>query len=355
MTTRAILLAGGLGTRLHPLTQELPKPMVPVLGRPWLDHLIERLADAGIADIVLSLRHGKDVVMEHFTNKPPRGVRLHYAVEPLPLGTGGAIRFAAGAVAGTAAGAAVGRDGPFLVFNADVVQTFDIRGLLAFHRERGAQVTIALVEVEDPSAFGAVELDAEGRVLRFVEKPRPGETTSRLVNAGIYVFEPEVLRWIPAGREVSVERETFPALVAAGAKVYGCACEGYWKDIGTRQRYLELHRDVLAGRCPLPVSGTPAQPGVWLGEGVAVSPAAQLVPPVVLGPGTTVEEGARLGPWVVTGAGCRIGAGSQVSEAVLWDRAQVGARVVLRRSVLGFGTRVGGGVVEEALIAAEGR
>ncbi|ADU51981.1 Nucleotidyl transferase [Thermaerobacter marianensis DSM 12885] len=347
MTTRAILLAGGLGTRLHPLTQELPKPMVPVLGRPWLEHLIERLAEAGIADIVLSLRHGKDVVVEHFSSNPPRGVRLRYAVEPLPLGTGGAIRFAAGAVAGD--------DGPFLVFNADVVQTFDTRGLLAFHRQRRAHVTIALVEVEDPSAYGAVELDAEGRVLRFVEKPRPGETTSRLVNAGIYVFEPEVLRWIPPGREVSVERETFPALVAAGLKVYGCACQGYWKDIGTRQRYLELHRDVLAGRCPLPVPGTSARPGVWLSEGVTVPPSAQLVPPVVLGAGTAVEEGARLGPWVVTGAGCRIGAGAQVSEAVLWDRAQVGARVVLRRSVLGFGTRVGGGVVEEALIAAEGR
>jgi len=347
VTTRAILLAGGLGTRLHPLTQELPKPMVPVLGRPWLEHLIERLAAAGIADIVLSLRHGKDVVVEHFNSNPPQGVRLHYAVEPLPLGTGGAIRFAAGAV--------TGGDGPFLVFNADVVQTFDIRGLLDFHRQRGAHVTIALVEVEDPSAYGAVELDAEGRVLRFVEKPRPGQTASRLVNAGIYVFEPEVLRWIPPGREVSVERETFPALVAAGLRVYGFPCQGYWKDIGTRQRYLELHRDVLAGRCSLPVPGTPSRPGVWLGEGVTVPPSVQLVPPVALGPGTAVEQGARLGPWVVTGAGCRIGAGAQVSETVLWDRAQVCARVVLRRSVLGFGTRVGGGVVEEALIAAEGR
>lgn len=343
MTIRAILLAGGLGTRLHPLTEELPKPMVPVLGRPWLDRLVEALEDSGLRDIVLSLRHGKDVVIRHFGARPSRG-RVAYAVEPVALGTGGAIRYAAGDARGT-----------LLVFNADIVQTFDLAKFLQFHRDRGAKATIGLVEVEDPSAYGAVELDGDGRIRRFIEKPRPGETASRLVNAGVYALEPEVLDHIPPGREVSVERETFPAILAAGLPVYGCVLGGYWQDIGTRDRYLALHRDILAGRCPLPVPGQAVAPGTWHGPGVQVAPTAQVVPPVALGPDTVVEDGATVGPWVVTGAGCRIGRGARVQDAVLWDGARVGPGAVLVRSVLGYGARVGGGTLEGALVAAGGR
>lgn len=340
MAVRAILLAGGLGTRLHPLTEELPKPMVPVLGRPWLDRLVESLAAHGITEITLGLRHGKEVVMDHF-REPPPGVDIRFAVEPQPLGTGGAIRYAA----------RQDKAETFLILNADIVQTFDLSSFLQFHRERNAQVTIGLIEVEDPSAYGAVELESDGKIRRFIEKPRPGETQSRLVNAGIYAFDPGILSFIPEGREVSVERETFPALLEAGVRVYGCSCRGYWKDIGTRDRYLELHRDILDGRCPVPVPGQAQGPDIWKGEGVVVSGSAHLVPPVFLGPGTVVEEGARVGPWVVTGAGCRIGRGARVSEAVLWDGAAVGAGVTIRRSVLGFATRIGGGTVEDAMLA----
>lgn len=340
MAVRAILLAGGLGTRLHPLTEEVPKPMVPVMGRPWLDRLVERLAAHGITEITLSLRHGKEVVLEHF-RKPPSGIDIRFAMEPKPLGTGGAIRYAAEQHPAET----------FLILNADIAQTFDISSFLQFHRERNAQVTIGLIEVEDPSAYGAVDLENDGRVRRFIEKPRPGETESRLVNAGIYVFDPGVLSFIPEGREVSVERETFPALLAAGVRAYGCLCRGYWKDIGTRDRYLGLHRDILEGRCPIPVSGRAHGPDIWKGEDVVVAESAHLVPPVYLGPGTVVEGGARVGPWLVTGNGCRIGRGARVSEAVLWDRATVGAGVTIRRSVLGYGTRIGGGTVEDAMLA----
>jgi mannose-1-phosphate guanylyltransferase len=340
MAVRAILLAGGLGTRLHPLTEELPKPMVPVLGRPWLDRLVEWLAAHGITEITLSLRHGKEVVMDHF-REPPSGVEIRFAVEPQPLGTGGAIRYAAGQDPAET----------LLILNADIVQTFDLSSFLQFHRERNAQVTIGLIEVEDPSAYGAVELDGDGMIRKFIEKPRPGETESRWVNAGIYAFDPGVLSYIPEGREVSVERETFPALLAAGVRVYGCPCRGYWKDIGTRDRYLALHRDILDGRCPIPVPGHAQGPAIWKAEGVVVADSAHLVPPVFLGPGTVVEEGARVGPWVVTGAGCRIGKGARVSEAVLWDRSTIGTGVVIRRSVLGYATGIAGGTVEDAMLA----
>jgi len=340
---RAILLAGGRGTRLHPLTEELPKPMVPVLGRPWLDQLLQRLVRQGVTEIVLSLYHGKDVITDYFRDGVP-GARLRWAVEPKPLGTGGAIRFAAHPA-----------DETFLVFNADIVQTFDLEAFLDFHRSRRAQVTIGLVQVADPSSYGLVELDDDGRVLRFTEKPGPGTARDGLVNCGIYAFEPEVLDWIPPGREVSVEREVFPALLAGGARVYGCLLHGYWKDIGTLDRYLELHRHALAGRCPLEVPGRPVRAGVWQADGVRVAASARLFPPVALGPGTVVDEDAEVGPWVVTGAGCRIGPRARAAEAVLWDHAELGAGVAVRRSVLGYNTRVGGGTLEGVMLAAAGR
>lgn len=340
MAVQAILLAGGLGTRLHPLTEQLPKPMIPVMGTPWLDRLVESLAAHGIDEITLSLRHGKEVIMEHF-REPRPGVNIRFAVEPKPLGTGGAIRFAAG----------VDPAKTLLVMNADIVQTFDISEFLRFHHERNAQVTIGLIEVEDPSAYGAVELDSDGRIRRFVEKPRPGETESRLVNAGIYAIDPGVLSFIPEGREVSVERETFPALLEAGIRVYGVRCQGYWKDIGTRSRYLELHRDILDGNCPISAFGQVAGSSIWQAEGAQISPSALLIPPVFVGPGTVVEDGARVGPWVVLGANCRVGAGARLSEVVAWDGAAVGAGVAVRRSVIGYGTRIGGGLVEDAMLA----
>ena len=340
MTVRTVLLAGGLGTRLHPLTEELPKPMIPVLSRPWLDLLVERLAQSGIRDITLSLRHGKQTVINYFQKNPP-GIRLNFAVEPTPLGTGGAIRFAADGATNT-----------ILVFNADIVQTFDIQAFLQFHHDRQADVTIGLVQVDDPSPYGAVEMDRTGRIRRFVEKPKPGETESKFVNAGVYAFSPDALENIPYGREVSVEKETFPSLLAAGAMLFGYLCRGYWKDIGTRDRYLELHQDILDRRCPLPISGNVVGPSLWQSDGVFVSPSARLTPPVLLGPGTIVEEGAHVGPWVVTGKQCRVGRGARVSDAVLWDRVQINAGAMIRHSVLGDDMRVAGGKVENVLLAA---
>lgn len=347
MTVSAILLAGGLGTRLHPLTEALPKPMLPILGRPWLERLVDHLADQGIRDVILSLRHGKDVILRHFRSpewqarrtagEPPR---LRFAVEPVPLGTGGALRYAAWPAGGTV-----------LAFNADVVQAFALPPFLAFHRRRRAEVTIGLVEVDDPGAYGAVELDDHGRVLRFVEKPAPGQTAGRLVNAGVYAIEPEVLAAIPAGREVSLEREVFPALLRRGARVFGYRFEGYWRDIGTRDRYLELHRDILRGRCPIRPDLPERSPGVWVAHDARVAPGALLEPPVVVGPGTVVEDGAQLGPWTVAGRDCRVAGGSQVVGSVLWDGAAAERGAVISGCVVAAGARIGGGRLEDALVS----
>ncbi len=343
---RAVLLAGGLGTRLHPLTETLPKPMIPVLGRPWLERLVEHLTLQGVGEIILSLRHGKDVIIRHF-EAPGRsgmrdaGPRVRFCVEPVPLGTGGAIRYAAWPAQDTV-----------VVFNADVVQAFDLAPFLAFHRARGADVTIGLVEVEDPSAYGAVELGGDGRVRRFVEKPGPGEVAARLVNAGIYAFEPAALAEIPEGREVSVEREVFPALVGRGRNVFGYAFDGYWLDLGTRDRYLQLHADILRGRCPIRPQGELRAPGVWVEGRADIAAGAVIKAPVALGRGTVVAPGARVGPYVVTGRGCRIGADTRVRRSVLWDGAEVHREAQVNGCVLGTGARVGGGVLEDALVAA---
>lgn len=342
---RAVLLAGGLGTRLHPLTETMPKPMVPVLGRPWLERLVAHVAAQGIREIILSLRHGKDVIIRHFdalgwSGRPGTGPRVRFRVEPVPLGTGGALRYAAWPAEDTV-----------LVFNADVVHAFDLGAFLGFHRARRADVTIGLVAVEDASAYGAVELDGDGRVRRFVEKPGPGAIAGGLVNAGVYAFEPAALAEIPEGRAVSLEHEVFPGLVAQGRGVFGYAFQGYWRDLGTRDRYLDLHADILCGRCPIRPQGEPRAPGVWIEGWADVAAGAVLRPPVALGRGTVVAAGARVGPHVVTGHGCRIGAGTRVRRSVLWDGAEVHREARVNGCVLGTGARIGGGVLADALVA----
>lgn len=334
MQVKAVLLAGGLGTRLHPLTEHLPKPMVPVLGRPWLERLLADLARQRVTEAVCALRHEPEAIMERIGTGESLGLPVRYRIEPAPLGTGGAIRYAAQGIEET-----------FLVFNADVAHQFDLKQLVDFHRRHGALVTIGLVAVEDVSGYGVVERDETGRVLRFVEKPDRSEARSPFVNAGVYVFEPAALEYIPEGREVSVERETFPALLAAGEPVYAAVLDGYWSDLGTRERYLRVHRDILAGRWPLPEVGLqPARERVWQDPTARVHPEAELVPPVWLGPRSVVESGATVGPWVVLGPGSRIGAGARVQDAVLWEGARVGPGAQLESSVLGRGASVPGGV-----------
>ncbi|MBX6378082.1 MAG: NDP-sugar synthase, partial [Clostridia bacterium] len=305
---QAYILAGGLGTRLYPLTQDLPKPLVPVANRPWLDTLLRRLATAGVRDVVIGLHHRREVFPAIIGDGARYGLRLQYVVEERPLGTGGAIRLAASYLQTT-----------FVVFNADVVVDFSLETLLRHHRERGALASIALAEVEDTSAYGVVVTGSDGRIRRFVEKPRPGQVASRLINAGVYVFEPEVLSRIPAGRPVSLEREVFPELVESGASLYGFPFIGYWLDMGTPERYLQLHRDILRGTCRLPVEGERLPGGVWRGRDVRVEPGARLVGPALLGDAAVVEAGATVGPNVVLGRGCRVGAGAVVRECVLWD------------------------------------
>ena len=322
---RAVVLVGGFGTRLRPLTCSRPKQMLPIVNRPMIEHVVGHLADHGVDDVVLSLGFLPDVFREAYPDARCAGVELHYAVEPDPLDTAGAIRFAA---------LDAGIDERFLVLNGDVLTDLDVTRFVEFHERSGAEATIALHKVVDPSRYGVVPTDSEGRVTQFVEKPPPGEAPTDLINAGTYVLEPSVLDRIPGGRRVSIEREVFPDLVVDGT-LYALDGETYWIDTGTPQEYIQAQLDLTDGLRGEPVDG--------VDPGAAIDPGAKVRRSVV-GRGAVVAAGARVEGAVLM-AGARVAGGALVEGSVLGHDVVVGegARVV-GCSVVGDGEVVAPGV-----------
>lgn len=306
---QAIVLVGGEGTRLRPLTSDVPKPAVTLVDRPFLAYAIEWLAAHGVTEVVLACGFLPDVLKDALGGHEHAGVTITYAVEPEPLGTAGAIRFAAEALGDRL-------DERFLALNGDVLADLDLSALARAHEERGATATIALHPVADSSAYGLVRCDEEGRVLEFLEKT--GEAVPGEINAGAYVLERSVLDLVPAGRSVSIEREVFPRLVGEGLQ--GLLLEGYWMDIGTPERYLQASWDILEGRVETRVE--PSSPGLLVAEEADVA------------------EEAQVGPRAVVSAGCRLETGAKVGESVLLDGCVVGENAKVERSILAPGARV---------------
>ena len=343
---KAIILVGGEGTRLKPLTIGTPKPVVPVANRPFLDHVIARLGRSGVNGVILATGYLPDVIEGRLRHGGDHGVELAYSVEQAPLGTAGAVKLAEGHV-----------DGTFAVLNGDTFSDLDLRGMVAFHRSRGAAATIALSWVADPSAFGVVEAGDDGRVRRFIEKPPPGHATSQWINAGVYVLEPEVLGLVPSDEPYMFERGLFPSLLERGDPVYGFRHPGYWLDMGTPGKYLQLNEDLLRGKAESPLV-TPFADGEVRVEGAAeIHPTALVSGPALLGDGCRVGAGARIEGPAVLGAGCSVGAGAVIERAVLWNGATVGAGARVSRSVLGGGVTVGAGVrlADSAVVGHVGR
>jgi mannose-1-phosphate guanylyltransferase len=324
----AVILVGGEGTRLRPLTERTPKPMLPLAGRPLLAFTLDHLRRHGVERAVLSCGYLPTQIEEHF-GADDDGLALEYCVEPRPLGTGGAIRFGAGGIADT-----------FLALNGDSLRAADLDALLAFHREHGARATILLTPVADPSRYGLVRLADGGRVEGFLEKPRPEEIDTDLINAGLYVLEPDVLDLVPDGKAVSIERDVFPRLCEEGS-LYGLALPGYWLDVGTPESYLQAHRDVLERNVETGVGEALGADYVSVDASATVSPTARLVPPVLVGPGATIGPRARVGSLAVIGAGASVGEGAIVEDAVVGARANVGAGTHVQGSLLGEGAEVG--------------
>ena len=321
---RAVVLVGGFGTRLRPLTLGTPKQMLPIVEEPMIERVLSHLADHGVDDAVLSMGYRPDAFLDAYPEGRCAGVTVHYAVEPEPLDTAGAVRFAA---------LDAGIDGTFLVVNGDVLCDLDVTALVDLHRSKGAEGTIHLTRVEDPSSFGVVPTDADGRVTAFVEKPPRDEAPSDLINAGTYVLEPSVLDRIPQGRRVSVERETFPAMAAEGslyARSDGC----YWIDTGTPCEYIQAQLDLVDG-----VRGTPVD-GIHPDARVAADAAVKRS---VVGAGAVVSDGARVENAVLL-PGVRVCPTAVIDGSVVGEGAVVaeGAQV-LRGSVVGDGEVVGRG------------
>lgn len=317
----AVVLVGGFGTRLRPLTYDIPKPVLPVGHRPMIVGLVERLAPAGVTDVVLALGFKPEPFAEAFPDGRCGDVRIHYAVEPEPLDTGGAIAFAA---------RQVGVDDTFVVANGDIITDMDVGSLVAAHRSIGTDATIHLTPVDDPSAFGVVETDGVGVVRRFVEKPAPGETDSNLINAGTYVFEPSVLDLVEPDARVSVERVVFPALVSEG-RLGAFATDDYWIDAGRPELYLAANLDLINGRRAIGVD--PIAPGSRVATDAAV--VGSLVEA-----GATIESGATVRDSLVL-PGARVRAGAAVFDSVV--AGEVGAGATVARSVIGPTHVVAGG------------
>ncbi|MEU4920361.1 NDP-sugar synthase [Streptomyces parvus] len=325
----AILLVGGKGTRLRPLTVHTPKPMVPAAGVPFLTHQLARARAAGVEHIVLATSYLAEVFEPYFGDGSSLGLHIEYVTEQEPLGTGGAIRNVAPKLSS-------GPDEPVLIFNGDILTGLDIRALVTSHTVSGADVSLHLTRVEDPRAFGLVPTDATGRVTAFLEKPQtPEEIVTDQINAGAYIFRRSVIDTIPSGRPVSVERETFPGLLASGAHLQGMVDSTYWLDLGTPAAFVRGSADLVLGRAP-----SPAVPG-RCGDRL-VLPTASVAPDAKLTGGTVV------------GAGAVIGAGARVDGSTILENATVEPNAVITDSLVGAGARIGSRTVLAGAVIGDG-
>ncbi|PJN31078.1 GDP-mannose pyrophosphorylase [Streptomyces sp. CB02613] len=329
----AILLVGGKGTRLRPLTVHTPKPMVPAAGVPFLTHQLARARAAGVEHIVLATSYLAEVFEPYFGDGSSLGLHIEYVTEQEPLGTGGAIRNVAPKLSS-------GPDEPVLIFNGDILTGLDIRALVTSHTVSGADVSLHLTRVEDPRAFGLVPTDATGRVTAFLEKPQtPEEIVTDQINAGAYIFRRSVIDTIPSGRPVSVERETFPGLLASGAHLQGMVDSTYWLDLGTPAAFVRGSADLVLGRAPSPA--VPGRCGDRLVLPTAsVAPDAKLTGGTVVGAGAVIGAGARVdGSTVLENA--TVEPNAVVTDSLVGAGAVIGARTVLAGAVIGDGARVG--------------
>ncbi len=344
---KAVILVGGKATRLLPLSVNTPKSLVPVVNVPILEHVINHVSEHGIKEIVLAQGHLAQSIVDYFGDGRRLGVTIHHSYEQVPLGSAGAAKNAEKYL-----------DGAFLVLNSDIFSDLDFTAMLELHKKSGAKATIATTPVEDPTMYGLVESDRTGKVSRFLEKPKREEVTTNMINAGAWFVEGDVLARVPADTNFSFERNVFPQLLAEGQPVYAFGSSGYWIDMGTPEKYLQLHRDLLSGKCrryKLPKSEAPV-----VGQGTIVDKNASIRGRVILGAECSVGAGARLEGPVVLGAGCTVGEGATVRDSVMWRSARIGTNATVTSSVLAdnclleAGCTVTGAVLGDNVVVAAG-
>jgi NDP-sugar pyrophosphorylase family protein len=325
---KAILLAGGKGTRLRPLTLHTPKPIVPIFSRPFLHYQLDLLKQIPEIDqAVLSLNYQPRRIEEIFGDGAEAGLSIRYVVEPSPLGTAGAVRYAGESLHESV-----------VVFNGDVLTSIDLGAVIALHRERKAKATIVLTPVDNPSAYGLVETDASGNVRRFLEKPNPDEITCDTINAGIYVLEPDTFDRIPKDTPWSIERSFFPSLIERGETFVAYVSRGYWIDIGTPEKYTQVHRDIMDGRYR---TRTGANGSSWISADARVEEGATIERPCFIDEGTVVKAGARIGAYTVLGRQCHIEEGASIHGAIVWPNSRISQEATVRRAIIARHCHIG--------------
>jgi len=333
---KAILLAGGKGTRLRPLTIHTPKPIVPIFDRPFLHYQLDLLKQVPeIDEVILSLNYQPRRIEEIFGDGSDGGLAIKYVVEPAPLGTAGAVRYAGESLRESV-----------VVFNGDVLTEIDLRAVVALHRERKAKATIVLTPVANPSAYGLVETDPDGNITRFLEKPKPEEITCDTINAGIYVLEPDTFDRIPKDTAWSIERSFFPSLIERKETFVAYVYRGYWIDIGTPEKYMQVHRDIMDGRYqgtrngrkgPMFANGS----HTWISPEARVEDGAMIDGPCFIDAGSVVKPGARVGAYSVVGKQCHIEEQAQLENTIIWANSRISQDAVVRRAILGRHCHIG--------------
>lgn len=308
---KALFLAGGMETRLKPLTDDLPKAMVPIMAKPLLERNMLKLKDLGVDEIILSSCYKPRKIQEYFGDGTKLGLKIHYICEDIPLGTGGAIKNAEEFF-----------DDTFIIFNADILSDINIRDMMKFHKGKRASVTIAVTQAEDPSAYGVVEFNENLYAQSFTEKPMLSEIKSDYINAGIYIFEPNVLKEIPDLKVVSLEREIYPQLLEKGYPIAVYKSEAYWIDIGTVEKYEQAHQDILNGTCSLQEFKYEDQ-NIFIGENTIINPFAKIIGPVYIGENTKIDAYSTIGPNTVIGKNCRVGTNNIITDSIVWDKMNI--------------------------------
>ena len=338
---KAVILVGGQGTRLKPLTINTPKAMVPVLNRPFLEYVIGNLSRHKEREITLALSHLAQPIKDYFDYGSQFGVRLDYVLEKDPLGTAGAVK--------NTERSEYHSDETFLALNGDIITDLDITAMIDFHRQKGAKVTIALTPVDDPTSYGLIETDAKSRVMRFLEKPNWSQVTTNMINAGTYILEPDIMAYIPPQTNFSIEHELFPLLLEQGVPIYAYPSSAYWIDTGTPEKYFRLNKDLLSGKSSQ--HGLSSGSKVVIGKKSDIHPTVRITAPVVIGDNCTIGQKAKLTGPVVIGPGSVILDDASIAESIIWQSVNIGSGVKVKSSIIANDCRLDdGSIVEEAVL-----
>ncbi|MCE5329227.1 NDP-sugar synthase [bacterium] len=332
---KAVILAGGFGTRIRPLTYLNPKPMLPLVNKPFMHNFISWIKSHGIKDIILSTGYLPEVFENYFGDGKSLGVKLAFVTEEMPLGTCGAVKNVEDHLDNES----------FMVFNGDVLADINLSEMIKYHKDKKSDITIALTPVEDPTSYGLVPLDKDGRVEKFLEKPSWDEITTNLINAGTYIIERKLLDLVPPGENYSFERGLFPNALEIGYRIYGYVSNAYWLDLGTPAKYLQAHQDILNGKIKFDFPGEELLENIYLGKFSKFNKESLRSGPIVIGENCVVEDGAVINPLTVIGNNCHICKGSHISGSIIFDRCTIGSGCIIKDSILSYNVKIGEKVI----------